>query len=591
MPSFSFKKDAFLNTIGYSLDTKDKDLEKIFFDFGIELDDIYMEDGIKYYKLDIAANRYDLLCLEGLSTAIKTFLKIQKDKKLSIEKNKDVTVKKQKITTGRKYIACGIIKDLNGFDYESFIAYQDKLHSTVGRNRNAVAIGTHDYDKILENTSDKKVLIEYGEGLKEDVIIEPLYSCNNVAKKMKTSEFKNYLNIHLQKYLTDDKLCNYFVCKDKVMSVPPIINSEWSKIGEDSKNIFIEVTGTDKNRVEQVMKLMCLNFCNEKIQLVDVYDENGEKEDEIDFSSVTYTFTLNEIKRKTGLSVKLEEVKLFLEGMQSTVKILSEQTIEVTPHLIRMDIIDKCDIIEDILIAYGFERIKEEINEGKLEIKKAHTTGKENDLNSFTDKLREEMAFQTFNEVLTLTLLSKKENIFSEKAVEMSHAKSREYEVVRTSLLPGIFKSVSCNQNAKLPIKMFEVADVVVVEEESKDKKVNNKDEKVKNKRVIAGIYAGNSSKLEEIIDAINTLADKIKLDIKYVRMTEDINVKDITSFTEYKKNFVLTQAAYVFAENICIGVLGVLDSKVNKLFNVSLPMSGFEMDVEKIFALVKDKL
>lgn len=76
----------------------DEEFDQLCFDYGIELDDIvseniwrrkyFIETGVFLlqeaipesngkdveYKIDIPANRYDILCLEGLSRALKIFL-------------------------------------------------------------------------------------------------------------------------------------------------------------------------------------------------------------------------------------------------------------------------------------------------------------------------------------------------------------------------------------------------------------------------------------------------------------------------------------------------------------------------------------
>ena len=41
--------------------------------------------------------------------------------------------------------------------------------------------------------------------------------------------------------------------KGHVLSLPPIIISDYSKMSENTKNIFIDVTGLDLNRAEIVL--------------------------------------------------------------------------------------------------------------------------------------------------------------------------------------------------------------------------------------------------------------------------------------------------------------------------------------------------
>jgi phenylalanyl-tRNA synthetase beta chain len=47
-------------------------------------------------------------------------------------------------------------------------------------------------------------------------------------------------------------------------------------------------------------------------------------------------------------------------------------------------------------------------------------------------------------------------------AVHISNPKTLEFQVCRTTLLPGILKTIAANKKMPLPIKIFEVSDVVI---------------------------------------------------------------------------------------------------------------------------------
>lgn len=48
--------------------------------------------------------------------------------------------------------------------------------------------------------------------------------------------------------------------KDTVLSFPPIINSEHSKITLKTKNVFIEITATDENKASLVLDTIVCMF-------------------------------------------------------------------------------------------------------------------------------------------------------------------------------------------------------------------------------------------------------------------------------------------------------------------------------------------
>ena len=139
------------------------------------------------------------------------------------------------------------------------------------------------------------------------------------------------------------------------------------------------------------------------------------------------------------------------------------ETLRVTVPCTRSDILHAVDIAEDIGIAYGYNNI----------VKKVPTTctvGGEQPLNHFGDLLREEIARAGYIEVLTHGLLSTHDNYTALRkeedglAVSLSNPANIEYEVIRTTLLPGLLKVLEHNKSASFSggFKIFEISDVVL---------------------------------------------------------------------------------------------------------------------------------
>ena len=53
-------------------------------------------------------------------------------------------------------------------------------------------------------------------------------------------------------------------------------------------------------------------------------------------------------------------------------------------------------------------------------------------------------------------------NIEDIPAVHISNPKTLEFQIARTSLLPGLLKTLQANRNMPLPLKLFEISDVVI---------------------------------------------------------------------------------------------------------------------------------
>jgi len=161
MPTIAVNKADLYKELGREFTTEEFD--ELCFDFGIELDEDTTNtnrpvvDGVQeppQLKIEIAANRYDMLCFEGIAMNLKVFLGNGSIPNWRVVAPKDgeiltVTVKEETAQI-RQYFSCAVLRNIK-FDkarYESFIALQDKLHANLARNRTLVAIGTHDLDTI-----------------------------------------------------------------------------------------------------------------------------------------------------------------------------------------------------------------------------------------------------------------------------------------------------------------------------------------------------------------------------------------------------------------------------------------------------------
>jgi phenylalanyl-tRNA synthetase beta chain len=85
MPTVGVERDILFDQLGEKY--TDEDFDQLCFDFGVELDEITSEKQMArketgnesgsdnvIFKIDVPANRYDLLCMEGLVRGLRVFL-------------------------------------------------------------------------------------------------------------------------------------------------------------------------------------------------------------------------------------------------------------------------------------------------------------------------------------------------------------------------------------------------------------------------------------------------------------------------------------------------------------------------------------
>jgi hypothetical protein len=77
MPTIGINRDLLFAALGREY--TERQFDELCFDYGLELDEVVTEkkdssdEEQTVYKIDIPANRYDLLCLEGLARALLIF--------------------------------------------------------------------------------------------------------------------------------------------------------------------------------------------------------------------------------------------------------------------------------------------------------------------------------------------------------------------------------------------------------------------------------------------------------------------------------------------------------------------------------------
>lgn len=218
--------------------------------------------NIIVYKVEVPANRYDLLCLEGIATALRCYLGKQKLPTYNIVKptkkaKMEQVFVKASTKVVRPVVVSAILRNIK-FDvqsYNSFIDLQDKLHMNICRRRTLCSMGTHDYDSISGP-------ITYEAHAPKDIKFKALKQ----AKEMDCVELFKVLgeDQKLKKFLpiiADSPVYPVFYdAKRTVLSLPPIINSDATKISLDTKNVFIEITGTDLTKCQIVLAILCAQF-------------------------------------------------------------------------------------------------------------------------------------------------------------------------------------------------------------------------------------------------------------------------------------------------------------------------------------------
>ncbi|CAH1099624.1 unnamed protein product [Psylliodes chrysocephalus] len=592
MPTIGIKRDLLFKSLGKTY--TDDEFQSLCFEFGLELDEVTTEKQMItkeqgedshlntsasediIYRIDIPANRYDLLCLEGLVQGLLVFLgRIPPPKFHAIKPAEGDTQKlviKPDTAKIRPYAVAAILRNIK-FDqdkYTSFIDLQDKLHHNICRKRSLVAIGTHDYDTI-------KGPFIYDAKSPKHIQFVPL----NQEKEFNAEELMEFYSTHpqLKQYLPIIKDSPvYPVITDSngvVLSLPPIINGNHSKITLATKNVFIECTATDLTKAKVVLDtLVCMfsQYCSEKhtVEYCEVVNPDGTSVLYPELEYRSEVVSVKKTNKKIGINESPDNMVQLLSKMCLTSELTNNtDNIKVTIPPTRHDVLHACDIYEDVAIAFGYNNIKRTFP-------KTNTVAQQFPVNKLTDLLRYPIAEAGFTEALTFALCSRDDisiklgidSIEKIPAVHISNPKTLEFQVCRTTLLPGILKTIAANKKMPLPMKIFEISDVVLKDAEA--------EVGARNERRICAVNCNRNAGFE----VVHGLLDKIMLllEVSWSRKKNSVGyylqaTNDPTYFPG--------RCANIICHGTPIGKIGVLHPNVLAKFELTNPCSAVELNIQ----------
>jgi phenylalanyl-tRNA synthetase beta chain len=143
-----------------------------------------------------------------------------------------------------------------------------------------------------------------------------------------------------------------------------------------------------------------------------------------------------------------------------------------------------------------------------------------------------------------------------------------EYQIGRTNLFVGILKTLNQNKHINVPIKLFEISDIM--------HKAEGYDVGACNERYLCAVYMSTSAGFEHIhglLDRIMLLLEIPKTEPGSLRGYYIREAKDVTFFPG--------MTAEVVVNGNPIGIFGVLHPEVLHNYDVPFPASALHINIE----------
>jgi phenylalanyl-tRNA synthetase beta chain len=497
-------------------------------------------------RVEYSPNRPDYSTDFGIALGLQGLLGIKTGGiKLKIKKSNQYKINvTPSISKIRPYVTGIIAKNgkINDDVLEQLIQMQEDLHMGIGRKRKKSSIGIHDLNRIsfpllYTTTTRNHKFIPLNS--QKELSISEIISDTQTGK-----DYGNLLGQSSQVPIIIDS-------NKKTVSFPPIINAAITTVTTKTKNLFVEVTGINKDDAEDMLSvvatiLQSAGFTLEHIQISGAKNSSPklqEKKMIVNPSLINQTLGLNLNTSKIIASLKKSRLDAVSRG----------KNIVCTIPAYRFDIFGPMDLVEEVALGYGIQNFEPTISPSQ-------TIGQTNPVSLQLKSLDQIMIGLGFLEALNSSLSSKRvlydmTNRDSKKIISVLDSKSQEHTILRDSIFPGLIENLSRNIHASYPQKIFETGSIF------------NLDNPISEKTNLAVISAHKDANFTEIKSVLQT-ALKIGFGIK------------IETKTAINPSFKNGHCANVIFNKNIIGIIGEIDSQIIDNYKIRVPVVGFEISL-----------
>ena len=519
-----------------------------------------ISDILPFLGLDIESEEKDLVRIEyspnrpdystdfGIALGLQGLLGVKLGMiKLAIKKSNNYSISVKSDVANVRPFVTGIVAKKGKIDdkiIKQLITMQEDLHFGIGRKRKKSSIGIHDLDKI-----SFPLVYTTTTGIHKFIPLNAEIELS-ISEILKTTDVgKNYgfiLNNSKQMPIILDK-------NNQTVSFPPIINARVTTVTNKTKNLFVEVTGINKEDAEDMLSVVAtiLQSAGFSLETVNI---TGPKNSTPKLHPRKMTIHPSLINQILGLDLSISKIISSLKNARLDAVVKGKDIVCTIPSY-RFDIFGPMDLVEEVALGYGIQNLEPILSP-------SHTIGHVNFVSIQLKNLNQIMIGLGYNEALNSSLTSKRilydmNNRESKEIISVLDSKSQEHTILRDAILPGLIENLSRNIHEPYPQKLFETGSVFTL------------DNPVSETINLAGISAHKESNFTEIK---SVLQSALKTGFKIT-----IETKTITH-----PSFTNGRCASVTVNGKSIGVIGEINSKIIEDFKIRVPVVGFEISLSE---------
>jgi len=592
MPVIEVDPGELRELTGVSID--DETLLADLFGLGIEFEG-ETDDG--EFRLEFEPDRLDWLSVEGLARALRYHYGEARGVYVPDVNDPEWTVEVRSTPPERPYVTAAVVRglDLDTDSLASLIQLQEKLHATMGRGRSKGAIGVHDLTMLkgapATTTADtpgdgpdagagggraRGKSLTYTSMDPDDERFVPLEG----TEEMSPREVIERHHIGTEYANLVAGLERYPAIYDDIglFSFPPVVNGQRTEVTADSRDLLVEMTGTDQWTIDRMLSIVCyaLSARGGQLERVDVQyaadapgERAGDRLDRPDLAVKRKSLPHDRIESVLGRSFDTETVLDCLErsGLETTHEAGEEPDsyeVEIPPY--RVDVLHPIDVVDDIGRAYGFNNLQPRYPD-------VSTVGGRHERSRLEDVTRETLVGLGFEDLLNFYMTSERE-LFERtnldpgddafgagQPVTIREPYSGEYTVLRTWALPSLLQVLENNTHRPYPQHLSEVGLVAVCDD--------SENTGVAEYRTVAGVLADPEASYEDARARLQALVRAFGAQLE-------------TPPTAHP-TFIDGRSASVVVDGESAGVVGEVHPEVLVDHDLELPVAAFELRLDAL--------
>lgn len=439
---------------------------------------------------------------------------------------------------------------------KQLIAMQEDLHNGIGRRRSKVAIGIHNAAVIAGS-------IKYYGVTDKNFSFVPLGS----SKKQTIREI---LSTSDQGIAYSKLLSNVFPMLEdsngNVLSMPPIINGDLTRLDPGISKLFVDITGTDDYSVDASNAIIAsmLSDVGAKVFQIQVTKVDGESEWVPDMNPRNMPFDLKLSNGILGLDFDLLRSREALEKSRFS---LDSDAIAIIPRY-RSDIIHPIDLAEEVALGYGIGKFTSQTVSSSL-------IGSLNPRLKTIDSIIEVLIGLGLTEIWNFSLTSKEiVQHCTGKPLRVDDSKSQSFEFLRCDLIASLLQVLGSSSHEEYPQMIFEEAPTFSRSEST----ISG----VLEEEHVAVLLANSTSRYTQARSKVDALFQLILSENSSIRYEPAAESGGLFARGRTAK-ILLANRGRTDEE---LGLIGEVSPAALERFGISMPVSGFELNLE---LLLKD--